>query len=456
MPAPGVPPVTPDRANLVNWLGHAGHYREALAMGKAFLAALADVGTEVSLGTGAAAYLGLGHAHAALGRPLEARRAYARSRAGHAKANNARMVWYTLWCELLLAVLPYQADDVAERTRLATEAVGAWERARGTIIATPHDDPADLLPALIEGRWAEAGRLARDGLAAAASGPSHGAIGALGLLARHQGVPDAAWVRVRALHPAGPATEPGDCHFPHGLALQALAADLALDAGDPATARAWVEAHGRWLAWSGAVLWEADHQRLRARLAMASGDLSAARVHAEAALARATEPRQPLALLAAHRLLGELDAATGRHVDATAHLDAALALADACAALYERALTLLALAELRAAGGLVGAAGALLTEVRAICTPLEARPADARAARLAGAPPPPVAYPAGLTTREVEVLRLVAEGHSNRAIADTLFLSPYTVERHLANVYAKTGAHGRAAATAFARRHRLA
>ena len=59
------------------------------------------------------------------------------------------------------------------------------------------------------------------------------------------------------------------------------------------------------------------------------------RAHTEAALARATEPRQPLALLAAQRTLGELDSATGRHAAATAHLDAALALAAACAAPYD-------------------------------------------------------------------------------------------------------------------------
>ena len=48
--------------------------------------------------------------------------------------------------------------------------------------------------------------------------------------------------------------------------------------------------------------------------------------------------------LAAHRTLGELDSVAGRHADAAAHLDQALGLAEACAAPYERALTLLALA----------------------------------------------------------------------------------------------------------------
>src|SRR5205823_4838318 len=99
-----------------------------------------------------------------------------------------------------------------------------------------------------------------------------------------------------------------------------------------------------------------------------------AREHAARALAEASAPRQPLALLAAQRLLGELDTAAGRHADAAAHLDAALALADACAAPYERALTLLAQAELRAATGDRPEAQALLHEVRAICTPLAAAP----------------------------------------------------------------------------------
>jgi ATP/maltotriose-dependent transcriptional regulator MalT len=57
---------------------------------------------------------------------------------------------------------------------------------------------------------------------------------------------------------------------------------------------------------------------------------------------------------------------------------------------------------------------------------------------------------AGLTDREVEVLRLVARGSSNRAIAEELVLSEHTVRRHLQNLFAKLGVSSRSAATAFA------
>ncbi|HEY6749534.1 MAG TPA: LuxR C-terminal-related transcriptional regulator [Mycobacteriales bacterium] len=62
---------------------------------------------------------------------------------------------------------------------------------------------------------------------------------------------------------------------------------------------------------------------------------------------------------------------------------------------------------------------------------------------------------AGLTGREIEVLRLVAAGATNRAIAAGLFLSEKTVARHVANIYAKLGISSRAAATAYAYEHQL-
>jgi DNA-binding NarL/FixJ family response regulator len=64
--------------------------------------------------------------------------------------------------------------------------------------------------------------------------------------------------------------------------------------------------------------------------------------------------------------------------------------------------------------------------------------------------------PAGpLTGREVEVLRLVATGATNRAVAAELFLSEKTVARHLSNMFTKLGVSSRSAATAYAYEHGL-
>jgi ATP/maltotriose-dependent transcriptional regulator MalT len=87
---------------------------------------------------------------------------------------------------------------------------------------------------------------------------------------------------------------------------------------------------------------------------------------------------------------------------------------------------------------------------------LGAAPDLARADRLAAAATPPEVAPAGpLTDREVEVVRLAAGGHTNRAIAGQLCLSEKTVARHLANIYAKLDVPSRAAATAYAYDHGL-
>jgi DNA-binding NarL/FixJ family response regulator len=67
-----------------------------------------------------------------------------------------------------------------------------------------------------------------------------------------------------------------------------------------------------------------------------------------------------------------------------------------------------------------------------------------------GAEVHPEPYPDGLTPREAEVLGLLAAGKTNKQIATELFLSVSTVQRHVANIYAKIGAHVRAEATAYA------
>jgi DNA-binding NarL/FixJ family response regulator len=76
---------------------------------------------------------------------------------------------------------------------------------------------------------------------------------------------------------------------------------------------------------------------------------------------------------------------------------------------------------------------------------------------LAMAPvPSPEDLPAGLTAREIDVLRLLAEGHSNRAIGDRLFVSDRTVENHVRHILDKLHLDSRTAAAAWAVRHDLA
>jgi len=70
-------------------------------------------------------------------------------------------------------------------------------------------------------------------------------------------------------------------------------------------------------------------------------------------------------------------------------------------------------------------------------------------------PPSTTSYPAGLSAREVEVLRLVAKGLTNPQIAKELFISPRTVDRHLNSVYRKVGVSSRVAAARFATEHDL-
>jgi DNA-binding NarL/FixJ family response regulator len=60
-----------------------------------------------------------------------------------------------------------------------------------------------------------------------------------------------------------------------------------------------------------------------------------------------------------------------------------------------------------------------------------------------------------LTRREHQVLRLIAAGKTNKAIAAELVLSDRTVDRHVSNIFTKLGLSSRAAATAYAYEHRL-
>jgi DNA-binding CsgD family transcriptional regulator len=406
-------------------------------------------------------YHGLAIAHAADGRPETAQRRWTRARALFASFEHHALTALTLLNEMRDVTMTYGAAAPAARREQAAEAEAALGRAGGALHPGASPRLAWLGCLTLDGRWADVDEILTDMPLPGNTCLRREVTCTRAVLARLRGQTDVAWAQIRPLFPRGPATEAGDLIHQEGLFLQRLAADLSLDAGDRSAARAWLEAHDAWLAWSGCQLGRAEGRVSWARWHWACAETDRARAAADEGLALAASPDQPLVRLASHRLLGEIDTATGAHAAAQGHLTVALELADVCEAPFERALTLLTLADLRAATGAAFEAAALLKEVEAICAPLGAAPALARAAARAGrqvaaAEGERYADPAGLTRREVEVLRLLPRGLSNAEIAAALFVSPRTVQTHLTNLYGKLGVGGRAEAVAYAMARGLA
>jgi DNA-binding CsgD family transcriptional regulator len=356
-------------------------------------------------------------------------------------------------------VLPYHTTDPGRRSRIAAGAEEALQRAGGAL-------PPDLSPRLgrvaclfVDGEWDEVRAILGGSTLPSNSLLRREATGTLATLARHEGKPAQAWPHIRSLLPDGASSPPGGLNFPEALLLLRLAADLSLDADDLPAARPWLEAHDRWVAWSGVRLGHADGLASWARYYHAASDADHARSCALNALTAATNPDQPLALIAARQVLGRVDADAGNYADAESHLMAALELASQCAAPFLRAQSLAALAELRLAEGRRGDAEPLLAEATSIATALGAAPLRAAAEALASGNAEGLkvasGFPAGLTQREVEVLQLVAQGLTDGAVAERLFISPRTVSQHLRSIYGKLAVSSRAAATRFAVEHRL-
>jgi DNA-binding CsgD family transcriptional regulator len=443
------------RGSLILFLGVTGHLQEAVTRGES-----ADP-QDIITGSW---YRGLLYAYEQSGMPERAdepfRRACAIERARRDDFNlSATCLVY------LQILLSYRTDDRVGRQAIADQGERAWQERRRGFPDFQAPTYGSLPLAFVEGHWEDIARLIASvplgTLIERLGGGAHVwvFVGVAGMLARAQGDVAGAWRRVQEILPEGPTTDPGNTHFWGAQEMQRLAAALALDAGDWSLARNWLEAHDRWLMWSEAVLGRSEGQGLWAAYWRATGETEQAHACAERALAYASEPRQPLALIAAHRLLGELASEAGTFDVAMQHLDTSLALADACTAPYERALTLLALTQLRAITGDSDMARQCVNEVRTICVPLGATPtlarADALAARLDAAPSTTPSYPAGLSAREVEVLCLVAAGLSNPQVGERLFLSPRTVEQHLRSIFNKTGVSSRVAAARWAAEHDL-
>jgi len=161
---------------------------------------------------------------------------------------------------------------------------------------------------------------------------------------------------------------------------------------------------------------------------------------------------------AADRLLGMLKATVGEWDAAERHLEAALVLNLRTRGRPWLAHTQLAYAALllrkRETGG--GRAKELLDAALATARELGMATLERRCGRLMEGLVGRPAYPDGLSTREVEVLRLLVEGLSNQAIGERLFISVHTVARHIRSILTKTGAANRTEAAAYAIRRGLA
>ncbi|MHB8647529.1 MAG: ATP-binding protein [Thermomicrobiales bacterium] len=368
-----VPNVVADgHAMLAYFYGSIGRIADAVRVGEPLLG-----GDTTNL-----TYIGLAEAYTSLGMPERSRAMHERARVYSITRGNHTNVAY-IETRLLDLVLQYDTDNLAERQRAMEAAMAAGVLASRTRPAPPRIYSLALL--FLEGQW-DAVRQVAAAMVAGEDVPSflrHHARLALLRVWAETGEWEQAWGMIREWLPEGPMAALGSIVVRSVVPLQQVAAQLAFAVTDLATAKEWLTAHDRWLAWSGAVLGQSEGQALWAQYHRQSGAISHATAHAQRALAHASDPRQPLALLAAHRLLGELATDAGKHADAAMHLKQSLALTDACAAPFERALTLLAFAALHIATGERADAQSCLDEVRATCIPLDARPTLARADTLA-------------------------------------------------------------------------
>ncbi len=276
-------PLAARRGTLAIWLGHSGRFAEARSMGRAYLAQAAEIDHPDALvlgGIGASAFA-VAIGEAALGHPDASRAAWRQSQEAFRAIDHHVLVALALGFELTLVVLPYCTADITARREIVAAAAAASARASGAVRATSDRHPLELDVLVLEGAWAEAEQLARSALGSVRPFFLQQAVIGLASLARWRGEPAEAWDHLKAGLPQGPAAAPGSHQFRDATAIQRLAVDLALDAGELPTAAAWLEAHDRWLAWSGTVRGQAEGKLLWARYHRVAGVLNQRRADGE-------------------------------------------------------------------------------------------------------------------------------------------------------------------------------
>ena len=185
-----------------------------------------------------------------------------------------------------------------------------------------------------------------------------------------------------------------------------------------------------------------------AEIALAAGDLVAARAAAEELARIAEKHGAPLLRALSSRAMGAALLAEGNARAALPELRNSWQIWCELEAPHEAARTRVLIARACRELGDAAAADAEMAAAREVFEQLGAAGDLARMKRAAGASPPAADGP--LSEREVQVLRLVAAGMTNRKIAGNLGISEKTVARHISNIFTKLDLSSRAAATAYA------
>jgi ATP/maltotriose-dependent transcriptional regulator MalT len=285
----------------------------------------------------------------------------------------------------------------------------------------------------LQGAWSDAlteARIARERCEAAMNRAATGeALYRQGELLRLQGAFADAEDAYRAASTYGREPQPG-------LAL------LRLVQGDAEAAAAGIR---RALAETDDSLRRAGLLPARAEIALALGEVGEARGVAAELAEVATSSGRPMLAALAGQVGGSVELVEGNSQAALVSLRRAWQLWEEVGAPYESARTRVLVAQACAALGDHDAADLELEAARTGFESLGAQPDLAQLDQLGGG-----GETHGLSPRELEVLRLVAAGRTNRQIAAELVVSEHTVARHLQNIFGKLGVSTRTAATAFA------
>lgn len=291
----------------------------------------------------------------------------------------------------------------------------------------------------LHGAWEDAVAAARAGLVRARRGDRVAIFGAWyeqGEVQRLRGESDAAQESYRRAAETGIAPEPGLALLRLAQGKARLAQSLIRDAAaatDPATRRRLLPA--------------------LIEIELAMRDVTAARRAVDELTATRPGARMPMLQAVIDGCDGAVLLEDGDARSALVRLRSSWTLWQELEAPYEAARCRVMVARACRALGDEDSAAMELDAARAVFADLGAAPDLARLDALARSSTNAAFGP--LTAREVEVVRLVAAGMTNRAIARELYLSEKTVAHHLSNVFGKLGLASRAAATAYAYEHAL-